>query len=62
MRDLFKLSLSHRERGDRVAVGEGFGPLVHRAKANSEPLIRPSGTFSLWEKGNKSASIGEWVL
>ena len=52
MQNRTTFSLSHGERGDRVAVGEGFRPLVHRAKTNSEPLIRPSGTFSQWEKDN----------
>ena len=45
------MTLSNRERGDREAVGEGFEPIVHRAYVNSKPLIRPSGTFSPWEKG-----------
>jgi len=30
----------------------GCKPLINKALANQEPLIRPSGTFSLWEKGS----------
>jgi len=44
------MTLSHGERGNREAVGEGLRLSNNVPKEKLEPLIRPSGTFSPWEK------------